>query len=121
MTTSALELLLHDLSTRREVRGGFAEDPDKLLARYRLDDLERAEVRAYDVAALQRRGVSPLLTYGFWLTSAPERTRKAYLARLRGETGAPAAPSAPQTAPQTAPPTAAAGARGAAATGGAHG
>jgi hypothetical protein len=83
MSTEAMELVLHDLGVKREVRSAFAENAAAMLARYALDESEAAMIRDFDVAALQARGVSPLLTYGFWLMNAPTRTRAAYLERLR--------------------------------------
>ncbi|MBL0421866.1 hypothetical protein JI739_16070 [Ramlibacter sp. AW1] len=83
MSTEALELALYDLGVRRDMRTAFAQDAPALLARYALDAHEAALITGFDVAGLQKAGVSPLLTYGFWLMNAPERTRAAYLARLR--------------------------------------
>ncbi|MGV3571877.1 MAG: hypothetical protein ACO1PB_14855 [Ramlibacter sp.] len=83
MSTDAMELVLHDLGVKKDARTAFAEDAPALLARYALDEREAALIRDFDVAGLQARGVSPLLTYGFWLMNAPTRTRAAYLERLR--------------------------------------
>lgn len=83
MSTDAMELVLHDLGVKKDARTAFADDASALLARYALDAREAAMIRDFDVAGLQAQGVSPLLTYGFWLMNAPTRTRAAYLERLR--------------------------------------
>lgn len=87
MTTNALELVLHDLGVNRAARKAFAEDAPAFLARYRLTPAERGMVQTFDVAALQSRDVSPLLTYGFWMMNAPERSRAEYLRRLNDAAG----------------------------------
>jgi hypothetical protein len=78
-----MELVLYDLGVKRDVRTAFAADADALLARYALDAQEAGMIRSFDIAGLQARGVSPLLTYGFWLMNSPAKTRAAYLDRLR--------------------------------------
>jgi hypothetical protein len=87
LTTHALELALHDLSCKRSAREQFAQDAPAFLGRYRLEEAEARAVRDFDVAALQRRGVSPLLTLGFWMTNEPGRSRAQYLERLRAQQG----------------------------------
>lgn len=87
MTTHALELALHDLGVKRAARESFSQDAAAFLAKYRLDTDEVREVCCFDVAALQRRGVSPLLTLGFWMTNEPGRSRAQYLERLRAQVG----------------------------------
>jgi len=81
MSTHTLEQTLHELGVRREARSAFAEDAAAFLARQGLAAEEAAMVRDFDVAALLAAGVSPLLTYGFWMMNAPTRTRAAYLER----------------------------------------
>ena len=87
MSGYMLEQVLYDLGTRRDAREAFAADSAGFLARYRLTPAETGMVAEFDVAALQREGVSPLLTYGYWMMNAPSRTRAAYLARLREARG----------------------------------
>jgi hypothetical protein len=82
MSVHALELLLHDLATKRDSRAAFKAEPDALLARYRLTQDEVTMVRGFDVGAMQRRGVSPLLTIGFWLMNEESRSRTRYVERL---------------------------------------
>ena len=87
MSGYMLEQVLYDLGTRRDAREAFASDAAGLLARYRLEPAEIRMVAEFDVAQLQREGVSPLLTYGYWMMNAPSRTRASYLARLRETRG----------------------------------
>jgi protocatechuate 4,5-dioxygenase alpha chain len=83
MSVHALELLLHDLATKRDRSAALKADPDTLLARYRLTAEEAAMVRSFDVGAMQRHGVSPLLTIGFWLMNEESRSRTRYVERLK--------------------------------------
>ena len=53
------------------------------LKRYGVDATEADMISSFDVAGLLRAGVSPLLTYGFWMMNAPVKTRAAYLERSR--------------------------------------
>ncbi len=82
MSRNGLEVVLYELGTRREARTSFAQDASAFLARYRLSAEEAGMVESFDVAGLQRCGVSPLLTYGYWMMNEPGRSRSAYLARL---------------------------------------
>jgi protocatechuate 4,5-dioxygenase alpha chain len=82
MSTNALELVLHDLGVKREARAAFAADAAAFLGRYRLEADEVEMVRGFDVAGLQARGVSALLTYGFWMMNEPGKSRADYLKRL---------------------------------------
>ncbi len=87
MSTHALELVLHDLGVKREARAAFAADAPTFLGRYRLDADELEMVRGFDVAGLQGRGVSALLTYGFWMMNEPGKSRADYLRRLNAAAG----------------------------------
>lgn len=84
MSSNGLEHVLHELSVRREARTAWTQDAERFLAKFALTRDEADMVRGHDVAAMLAAGVSPLLTYGFWMTNAQERTRKAYLTRLGG-------------------------------------
>ena len=42
-------------------------------------------MRQFDVAALQRLGVNPMLTLGYWSENAPDRSMPAYMKALRGK------------------------------------
>lgn len=83
MSTHAMELVLHELGVKREARVAFGENPADFLQRYRVDAAEAEMIRGFRVAALLNAGVSPLLTYGFWMMNAPVKTRAAYLERSR--------------------------------------
>lgn len=83
MSCDAIESALHALSTDRQARAEFKADAPAFLQKNGLDPAEAGEVQAFDITALLRRGVSPLLTYGFWLTNAEDKTRAAYLRSVR--------------------------------------
>lgn len=83
MSTHAMESVLHDLGVKREARTAFGEDAFALLKRYGVDAVEAEMIRSFDIANLLKAGVSPLLTYGFWMMNAPVKTRAAYLERSR--------------------------------------
>lgn len=83
MSVFGIEQALYDISVRREIRTRFKEDPQTVLAGYALTADEQQLIAAFKVADLYRRGVSPLLTMGFWMTAAPERSLPAYLRSMR--------------------------------------
>jgi protocatechuate 4,5-dioxygenase alpha chain len=85
MSRNVLELVLHRLCVDRTVKQRFKEDPSGLLARYELTDAERAMLTGFDVAAMQKHGVNPMLTFGFWSENAQDRHPTAYMRALRGE------------------------------------
>ncbi len=83
MSFEAIELALCDLGVKREARAGFQADPALFLSRYAVDEAEAAMICSFDIAGLQARQVSPLLTIGFWMMNHPSRSRREYLDRLR--------------------------------------
>ena len=88
MSTHAMESVLYDLGVKREARTAFGEDAAAFLKRYGVDAREAAMISGFDMAALLKAGVSPLLTYGFWMMNAPVKIRAAYLERSRSTTAA---------------------------------
>jgi hypothetical protein len=78
-----VEKALYDLGVDRASKTAFREDPDAFLGRYRLAADEHAMVAAFDVAALIALGVNPMLTMGYWIEVAPDRSMRSYLARVR--------------------------------------
>lgn len=86
MSAYAVEAALHQISTDRNARSDFKTEPAKFLRRFALTPIEASAIEKFDVQALQNIGVSPLLTYGFWLTTAERKTRAAYMAALNGAT-----------------------------------
>lgn len=85
MSRNVMELVLHRLCVDRAVKHRFREDPAGLLARYELTEVERAMLTSFDVAAMQRHGVNPMLTFGFWSENAADRSSAAYMHALRGD------------------------------------
>jgi protocatechuate 4,5-dioxygenase alpha chain len=85
MSRNLLELVLHRLCVDRTVKQRFREDPAGLLSRYELTEDERAMLTGFDVAGMQRHGVNPMLTFGFWSENAPDRHPTAYMRALRGD------------------------------------
>lgn len=84
MSRNVLEKLMHQLCVDRSIKQRFKEDLDGLLARYALSEEEKAMVRGFDVAAMQKHGVNAMLTLGFWSENAPNRHPSAYMKALRG-------------------------------------
>ncbi|PWV60100.1 extradiol ring-cleavage dioxygenase [Plasticicumulans acidivorans] len=84
MSRNVLEKLMHQLCVDRTVKQRFKEDLEGLLARYALTEDERDMLRRFDVAAMQKHGVNPMLTLGFWSENAPDRHPAAYMKALRG-------------------------------------
>lgn len=83
MSIAGVEQVLYDVSVKRDARSRFAQDPDSLLSSYPLTGEERSLIKRFALAELFRRGVSPLLTMGFWMQAAPERSMDAYLRNMR--------------------------------------
>lgn len=88
MSRNVVEKLLYQLCIDRSVKQRFKEESDKLLERYALTDEERHWVQTFDVAALQKHGVHPMLTMGFWQENSPNRSPSAYMKALRPESSA---------------------------------
>ncbi|MBL8473463.1 MAG: hypothetical protein KF778_04800 [Rhodocyclaceae bacterium] len=87
MSRNVLEKLMHQLCVDRAVKQRFKEDLEGLLSRYALSEDEKAMVRNFDVAAMQKHGVNAMLTLGFWSENAPNRHPSAYMKALRGSSG----------------------------------
>jgi len=85
MSRNGLEKVLHQLCVDRAAKARLREDPEGYLARLPLPDDEKAMLRHFDVAALQRLGVNPMLTLGYWSENAPDRSMPAYMKALRGK------------------------------------
>lgn len=82
MSRNVLERLLHQLCVDRKVKQRFKEDIDGLLSRHQLTDAEKVMVREMDVNGMQRHGVNPMLTLGFWCENAPDPSPRAYMKAL---------------------------------------
>lgn len=82
MSSEAVEVVLYDLGVKREAREAFRESAETFLSKYALDETEAALIRDFDIAGLQARKISPLLTIGFWMMNHPSRSRTAYVDRL---------------------------------------
>ena len=88
MSRNVVEKLLYQLCVARSMKQRFKEDSDKLLERYALTEQERHWVQNFDVAALQKHGVHPMLTMGFWQENAHNRSPVAYMKALRPQSDA---------------------------------
>uniref|UniRef100_Q47B02 Protocatechuate 4,5-dioxygenase alpha subunit n=1 Tax=Dechloromonas aromatica (strain RCB) TaxID=159087 RepID=Q47B02_DECAR len=84
MSRNVLEKLMHQLCVDRSVKQRFKEDLEGLLSRYVLTEEEKAMVRNFDVAGMQKHGVNAMLTLGFWSENAANRHPAAYMKALRG-------------------------------------
>jgi len=82
MSRNVLERVLWQLSVERAAKERFREDAGKFLARFDLSEEERQMVVEFDVGALQRLGVNPMLTMGFWQELSPNRSMRLYKERL---------------------------------------
>ncbi|ARN19623.1 extradiol ring-cleavage dioxygenase [Piscinibacter gummiphilus] len=83
MSRNVLEKLMHQLCIDRATKQRFRDEPEKLLQRLALTDEEKAMLLSFDVAGLQRLGVNPMLTMGYWQENAPDRSPGAYMKALR--------------------------------------
>ena len=82
MSRNVLERVLWQLSVERAAKERFRDDARKFLARFDLSDEEKRMVVEFDVGALQRLGVTPMLTMGFWQELSPSRDMALYKERL---------------------------------------
>ncbi|MNF30807.1 Aromatic-ring-opening dioxygenase LigAB, LigA subunit [compost metagenome] len=82
MSRNVLERVLWQLSVERAAKERFRADAGKFLARFDLSEEERQMVVEFDVSALQRLGVNPMLTMGFWQELSPTRDMALYKERL---------------------------------------
>jgi protocatechuate 4,5-dioxygenase alpha chain len=82
MSRNVLEKVLWQLSVERVAKERFREDGRKFLGRYALSEEEVEMVLSFDVGALQRLGVNPMLTMGFWQELSPNRSMRIYKERL---------------------------------------
>lgn len=83
MSRNVLERVLYQLTVDRNAKQRFREDAARFLERHALSDEERAMLIGFDVAGLQKAGVNPMLTMGFWQELSAERDMRAYMRRLR--------------------------------------
>lgn len=83
MSRNVLERLLHQLTVDRSAKQRFREDAAKFLERHALTEEERVMLLNFDVLGLQKHGVNPMLTMGFWQELSPERNMRAYMKKLR--------------------------------------
>lgn len=83
MSRNVLERVLHQLSVDRTAKQRFREDAHGFLERFALAEEERRMVLEFDVLGLQKAGVNPMLTMGFWQELSPQRDMRTYMARLR--------------------------------------
>ncbi|MEN0108006.1 MAG: extradiol ring-cleavage dioxygenase [Pseudomonas sp.] len=82
MSRNVLEKVLWQLSVERSAKERFREDGARFLSRFALSEDEKAMVLTFDVGALQRLGVNPMLTMGFWQELSPTRDMRIYKQRL---------------------------------------
>ncbi|MDG9729523.1 extradiol ring-cleavage dioxygenase [Ignatzschineria sp. RMDPL8A] len=82
MSRNVLERVLWHLSVERLAKDRFREDPERYLSRFDLDDDEKQMVLEFDVAGLQKIGVNPMLTMGFWQEMSPNRSMRLYKEKL---------------------------------------
>lgn len=83
MSRNVLERVLHQLTVDRGAKQRFREDAEAYLSRFSLAEEERAMLINFDVAGLQRTGVNPMLTMGFWQELSPTRDMRQYMRALR--------------------------------------
>lgn len=85
MSRNVLERVLWHLSVERPAKERFKEDPVRYLSRFDLTDEEKQMVMEFDVASLQKSGVNPMLTMGYWQELSPTRSMRLYKEKLGAE------------------------------------
>lgn len=82
MSNFAIEKLLWQASTNPAEAGAFREDADGYLARFRVDEAEKALLKAWDVAGLADRGVNPMLLLMSFNAVQPGADMMEYVGRI---------------------------------------
>ncbi|WP_116150214.1 extradiol ring-cleavage dioxygenase [Paraburkholderia sp. BL27I4N3] len=83
MSRHVLERVLHQLTVDRAAKQRFRENAPSFVARFALSEAERTMIVSFDVASLQKAGVNPMLTMGFWQELSPHGDMRVYMQRLR--------------------------------------
>jgi hypothetical protein len=87
MSRNVVERVLYMLCVDRSAKQRFKDAPADFLARHALDEAERAMILGFDVKGLQRHGINPMLTMGFWQELSPQRDMRSYIQLLRDVDG----------------------------------
>lgn len=82
MKRDVLEHILWSLSVDRSAKEKFKEDPEKFLMRFPLDAEDRKMILEFDVNGMQKNGVNPMLTLGYWTAMSPDRRVSSYNRKL---------------------------------------
>jgi hypothetical protein len=83
MSRNVVERVLHQLTVDRAAKQRFREDANAYLARFALTDNERRMLLEFDILGLQRHGVNPMLTMGYWQELSPTPDMRLYMKVLR--------------------------------------
>ena len=81
MALYPLQKLIRDVNTNPDIRRAYFAAPAEVIARYDLDETEKAALRAQDFGALYRMGVHGLLLRPFSILHAV--SEKDYLDAIR--------------------------------------
>lgn len=87
MKRDVLEHILWSLSVDRNAKNLFKEDPEKFLSRFPLGVEDKKMVLEFDVCGLQKTGVNPMLTLGYWTAMSPDRRVSSYNRKLGSNSG----------------------------------
>jgi|SRR5690625_1442337 len=85
MSRNVLERVLWHLSVERASKEAFRNDPERFLNRFDLSEEEKNWILNFEVGALQKVGVNPMLTMGFWQEMSPNRSFRKYKEKLGAE------------------------------------
>ncbi|HLV76434.1 MAG TPA: extradiol ring-cleavage dioxygenase [Marinobacter sp.] len=85
MKRDVVERVLWNLSVDRFSKEKFRENPEKFLGRFALDDECRQMILNFEVDQMQKLGVNPMLTIGYWMEMAPDRRISSYNRKLRAD------------------------------------
>jgi protocatechuate 4,5-dioxygenase alpha chain len=87
MSRNVVERVLYQLCVDRSSKQRFKEAAEEFLDRFALSAHEREMILGFDVKGLQKHGINPMLTMGYWQELAPQRDTRAYMKKLRGMDG----------------------------------
>jgi hypothetical protein len=81
MALYPLQKLIRDINTNPDVQSAYFATPTEIIARYDLDDAEKAALEAHDFGTLYRMGVHGLLLRPFSILHG--ESEKDYLDAIR--------------------------------------
>jgi len=82
MSHFTVEAFLHDLAYKHGYKERFLESPDEVLDEYPLSDVERTDIKEWNVKTIHQSGVSPMLLLLSYASVNGMENRITYLRKM---------------------------------------